>query len=109
MDTIKELHYGNINPCDRDVEPDNETDQLAKLVLRLDTQLKESLNENEAETFGKLKDAWTELSCLNECTCFVNGFKLGARLAAESLLSKKQVVFNSVSTCVALCAVFIGK
>ena len=22
MDTIKELYYGNINPCERDVEPD---------------------------------------------------------------------------------------
>lgn len=88
MNTIKELYYGNINPCERDVEPDSETDQLAKLVLRLDEHLRQSLNESEAETFGKLKDAWTELSCLNECTCFVNGFKLGARLAAESLLPK---------------------
>ena len=88
MNTIKELYYGNINPCERDVEPDSETDQLAKQVLRLDEHLRQSLNESEAETFGKLKDAWTELSCLNECTCFINGIKLGARLTAESLLSK---------------------
>ena len=86
MDTIKELYYGNINPWERDVKPDSETDQLAKLVLRLDAQLQQPLNESEAETFGKLKDAWTELSFLNECTCFINGFKLGVRLTAESLL-----------------------
>ena len=78
MDTIKELYYGNINPYERDVKPDSETDKLAKLVLRL--------YESEAETFGKLKDAWAELSCLNECDCFINGFKLGVRLTAESLL-----------------------
>ena len=36
MDTIKELYYGNINPYERDVKPDSETDKLAKLVLRLD-------------------------------------------------------------------------
>ena len=88
MNTIKELYYGNINPCERDVEPDSETDQLAKLVLRLDAQLQQPLNENEAESFGKLKEAWAELRCLNECTCFINGIKLGARLTAESLLSK---------------------
>lgn len=86
MDTIKELYYGNINPYERDVKPDSETDKLAKLVLRLNEQLRRALNESEAETFGKLKDAWTELSCLNECDCFINGFKLGVRLTAESLL-----------------------
>ena len=37
MNTIKELYYGNINPCERDVEPDSEIEKLAKLVLRLDT------------------------------------------------------------------------
>ena len=88
MDTIKELYYGNIIPCERDIKLNSETDQLAKLVLRLDEQLRQSLNESEAETFGKLKDAWTELSCLNEYNCFINGFKLGARLTAESLLTE---------------------
>lgn len=88
MDTIKELYYGNINPCVRDVKPDSENNKLAKLVLRRYAQLQQSLNESEAESFCKLKEAWAELSCLNECTCFVNGFKLGTRLTAESLLSK---------------------
>lgn len=89
MNTIKELYYGNINPCERDVEPDSETDQLAKLVLRLDEHLRQSLNESEAETFGKLKDAWTELSCLNECENFINGFQLGVRLIVEALHTKE--------------------
>ena len=85
MDTIKELYYGNINLYERDVKPDSETDKLAKLVLRLDEQLRQSLNESQAETFGKLKDAWTELSCLNECENFINGFQLGVRLIVEAV------------------------
>ena len=89
MDTIKELYYGNINPCERDVKPDSENDKLAKLVLRLDAQLRQSLNESEAETFGKLKDAWTELSCLNECEDFINGFRLGIRLMVEALRTEE--------------------
>ena len=44
-----------------------------------------SLNESETELFGKLKDAWAELSGLNECECFVNGFRLAMQLMAESL------------------------
>ena len=70
MDTIKELYYGNIHPYEREIKKDSEIDRLAKLVLEL---------------FGKLKDAWSELTCLNECENFINGFRLGVRLTAESL------------------------
>ena len=72
MDTIKELYYGNIHPYEREVKKDSEIDRLAKL-------------ESETELFGKLKDAWAELSGLNECECFVNGFRLAMQLMAESL------------------------
>ena len=72
MDTIKELYYGNIHPYEREIKKDSEIDRLAKLVL-------------ETELFGKLKDAWSELTCLNECENFINGFRLGVRLTAESL------------------------
>ena len=78
MDTIKELYYGNIHPYEREIKKDSEIDRLAKLVLK-------TLNESETELFGKLKDAWAELSGLNECECFVNGFRLAMQLMAESL------------------------
>ena len=87
MDTIKELYYGNINPSERDIKPDSENDRLEKLVLRHKAQLKKLLNESEAEIFGKLKDVRAELNCLNESDCFINGFRLGVRLTAESLLT----------------------
>ena len=74
MDTIKELYYGNIHPYEREVKKDSEIDRLAKLVLRHDAELRKTLNESETELFGKLKDAWAELSGLNECECFFNGF-----------------------------------
>ena len=86
MDTIRELYYGNINPSERDINPDSENDRLEKLVLRHEARLQKILNESEAEIFGKLKDVWADLNCLNECDCFINGFKLGVRLTAESLL-----------------------
>ena len=93
MDTIKELYYGNIHPYEREIKKDSEIDRLAKLVLdrlaklvlKHDAELRKTLNESETELFGKLKDAWAELSGLNECECFVNGFRLAMRLMAESL------------------------
>ena len=64
MDTIKELFYGNIHPFERDVPKDSEGDKL--------------------QIVAKLKDALTEQSSLCECEGFINGFRLGVRLMAES-------------------------
>ena len=85
MDTIRELFYGNIHPFERDVPKDSEGDKLAKLTIRHENALKATLNESEAELLEKYKDAMTELSCLSECEGFINGFRLGVRLMAESL------------------------
>ena len=65
MDTIKELYYGNIHPYER--------------------EMRKTLNDSETELFGKLKDAWSELTCLNECENFIIGFRLGVQLMTEAL------------------------
>lgn len=84
-DIIKELFYGNIHPYERDILKDSESDRLNQLIIRHDATLKAMLNEQEAETLEKLKDALTEQSSLCECEGFINGFRLGVRLMAESL------------------------
>ena len=89
MDTIKELFYGNIHPFERDVPKDSEGDKLAKLTIRHENALRATLNESEAEILEKYKDAMTELSCLSECEGFINGFRLGVRLMAESLYGRE--------------------
>ena len=89
MDTIRELFSGNIHPFERDVPKDSEGDKLAKLTIRHENALKATLNESEAELLEKYKDAMTELSCLSECEGFINGFRLGVRLMAESLYGRE--------------------
>lgn len=89
MDTIKELFYGNIHPFERDVPKDSEGDKLAKLTIRHENALRATLNESEAEILEKYKDAMTELSCLSECEGFINGFRLGVRLMAESFYGRE--------------------
>ena len=89
MDTIKELFYGNIHPYERDVPKDSEGDKLAKLTIRHENALRATLNESEAEILEKYKNAMTELSCLSECEGFINGFRLGVRLMAESFYGRE--------------------
>ena len=89
MNTIRELFYGNIHPFERDVPKDSECDKLNKLIIRHDAALKATLNEQEIEILEKLKNALTEQSSLSECEGFVNGFRLGVRLIAESFYSRE--------------------
>ena len=89
MDTIRELFYGNIHPFERDVPKDSEGDKLAKLTIRHENALKATLNESEVEILEKYKDAMTELSCLSECEGFINGFRLGVWLMAESIYGRE--------------------
>ena len=89
MDTIIELFYGNIHPFEPDVPKDSEGDKLAKLTIRHENALRATLNEREAEILEKYKDAMTELSCLSECEGFINGFRLGVRLMAESFYGRE--------------------
>ncbi|SCX33251.1 hypothetical protein SAMN02910436_02920 [Ruminococcaceae bacterium P7] len=85
MDTIRELFYGNIHPYEREIKKGSELDELNKLIIRHDAALKATLNEHEAEALEKLKDALTEQSSLCECEGFINGFRLGVRMMAETL------------------------
>ena len=89
MDTIRELFYGNIHPFERDVPKDGEGDKLVKLTIRHENALRETLNENKAEIFEKYKDAMTGLSCLSEREGFINGFRLGVGLIAESFYGRE--------------------
>ena len=85
MDTIRELFYGNIHPFERDIPQNSEGDRLNQLINRHIATLKSTLNDQEIQTLEKLKDALSEQSSLCECEGFVNGFRLGVRLMAESL------------------------
>ena len=86
MDTIKELFYGNIHPFERDVPKNSEGDRLNHLINSHTATLKATLNEQEAETLEKLKDALSEQSSLCECEGFINGFRLGGQAHGRSYL-----------------------
>ena len=89
MDTIRELFYGNIHPFERDIPTDSEGDKLNQLIIKHTETLKSTLNEQEMQTVEKLKDALTEQSSLCECEGFINGFRLGVRLMAESFYGRE--------------------
>lgn len=82
---IEKLYYGNILPIDRDVVKGVEYAQLLHLLSRNSTELEDTLTEAQKEAFEKYNDCYAEISDANEVAAFTLGFKIGLRLAVESM------------------------
>ena len=88
---IEELYYDNISPTDRDVVKGCEYAHLLNLVTQNEDALTQTLTQAQQEPFEKFKDCTAELNDVNEVTAFTIGFKLGLRLAVESMLSTSDI------------------
>lgn len=83
---IEELYYGNIMPTDRDVVKGGECAHLLHLLLRNSTELEDTLTKVQKEVFEKYNDCYAEISDTNnEVAAFTLDFKIGLRLAVESM------------------------
>ena len=88
---IEELYYGNICPMDRQIVKGGDYSHLLHLLTRNEDSLTETLTQAQQETFEKFKDCASELGDKNEMMSFVLGFKLGMRLAVESMISLEDI------------------
>ena len=82
--TIQELWYGNIVPQDMCKRGDPRIDNLLSLLARNRKELSETLTEAQKEALQKYDDNNQELTSITESEIFVQGFRLGMRLAIES-------------------------
>ena len=85
MKILEELWYGNVSPNERDVVKGSRLHRLGALVIRNEEDLMPLLSEKVKEVYEKLRDCQSELNNLNECEAFCIGFRLGARIAYETM------------------------
>ncbi len=88
---IEELYYGNICPMDRQIVKGGDYSHPLHLLTRNEDSLTETLTQAQQEAFGKYKDCVSELNEANEVASFAIGFKLGMRLAVESMISLEDI------------------
>ena len=53
------------------------------MICKNEGDLNSSLTMKQKETFEKIKDCTSELSCITECEAFSSGFILATRIMAE--------------------------
>ncbi len=76
VNILKDLYYGNICPCDRDVKRGSKVDHLQKLICCNEDELVSNLTDKQKEVFEKYKEVQSELYNHFEREVFAQGFIL---------------------------------
>ena len=85
MSILEELWYGNVTPNQRSVGQDDRTRKLGGYLLRHEGKLIPLLSEEAKELCEMIRENRQELPSLEECEVFCRGFRLGARIAYETM------------------------
>ena len=88
MRMIEELFYGNICPCEKSLTRGSEYSQLLNLAVKNEDKFSELLSLQQKEMFEKVKECMTDMNNLLEKEAFIDGFRLGVKLVAESVYDK---------------------
>ena len=82
---IEELWHGNIVPQSDSRNNSVEMKQLMEYMARRHNDLLKTMTDEQRETFEKFDDCWSEYASLSEAAIFKYAFKLGMRMAIETL------------------------
>ena len=82
---LEDLYYGNITPGAQQIAPNSELKRATDRVTRFEGQLTERLDETGQTILAKLIDSQHEIDSITALENFILGFRLGARLVAESM------------------------
>ena len=83
--TLEDLYFGNITPCEQQMAPDSELKRAVDRVARYESQLMEQLDETEQTILTKLIRSQHEIDSITARENFTLGFRLGVRIIAECM------------------------
>ena len=83
--TLENLYFGNITPCEQQMTPDSELKRVVDRVARYESQLTEQLGEAEQAVLAKLIESQREINSITARDNFILGFRLGIRMMAECM------------------------
>ena len=82
---IKELWRGNICPQTDSRNNSPEMKELMEYMARHHDNLLKTMTDEQKEVFEKFDDCWSEYMSLAEASIFEYAFKLGMKIAIETL------------------------
>ena len=85
MSILEDLWHGRITPSQRFARRGSEYDKLAKQACVHLDRVWEELSEEGRQNYDKFTYLDSAMAYISECDCFVQGFRLGAKLILEVL------------------------
>lgn len=82
---LEELYAGNIRPTDKVFYKNSKYERLGALVISLQDDFWEMLNDTQKRLFHKLVSTQSDLEYREGMEKFIDGFKLGLRIAIEAM------------------------
>ena len=107
MSVIKELWHGNIIPQEDSRTNSKERKELLGYMARHHEDLEKSFTDEQKEIFEKFHDCWSEYASLSEAAIFEYAFRLGMRIALDSILTKQQKWIGSKTSLSLLHLIFL--
>ena len=83
--TLEDLYFGNITPCEQQMTPNSELKRAVDRVAHYEDQLMEQLDETEQTILTKLVRSQHEIDSITARENFILGFRLGIRIMAECM------------------------
>lgn len=83
--TLENFYYGNLTPCDRQVERDSTLKQAMDKAQKREDTLTAQLKSDERSLMEDSLEAQSEINHTLTIENFILGFRLGMRLAMKSL------------------------
>ncbi len=88
MRMIEDLFYGNVCPCDKHLPRGSKYSHLLELTVKNEEKLSSLLSPQQKEQIENFKDCMADMNNILEKEAFIDGFRLGMQLMAESVYDK---------------------
>ena len=85
-DTLEDLYYGNITPCDKRIKSGTPLQQVLDEAEQCEERLAAKLDDEGKALLHRLSDAKNEAGSTIALENFILGFRLGLRPTVEGLL-----------------------
>ena len=84
-DTLEDLYYGNITPCDKRIKSGTPLQQVLDDAEQCEERLAAQLDDEGKNLLHRLSDAENEAASTIALENFILGFRLGVRMILEAL------------------------
>ena len=82
MTTLEDFYFGNVNPSEYKQSRDSKM-KLSEMTKLLDELRSTLTNEQQKEELEQMENCQLSLIALSEKDAYIEGFKLGVRMATE--------------------------